>query len=91
VVTAHRIICSFLRGRQERNKRWLKAPALALPAGREDYFCVTLTQLSAFVMVARLGSVKDAAKWQTPNQGRHLAIEWTADLGMLTTKAARTA
>ena len=35
---------------------------LAYPAGTAHYLKVTLTQLSAFVMVARLGSVKDAAK-----------------------------
>ncbi len=45
---------------QEQDKHWLKTLALsgALAHDRE----VTLTQLSAFVMVARLGSVKDAAK-----------------------------
>jgi hypothetical protein len=36
---------------------------LANPGERADYLVsVTLTQLSAFVLVARLGSVKDAAK-----------------------------
>jgi DNA-binding transcriptional LysR family regulator len=35
---------------------------LAFPAALADHREVTLTQLSAFVMVARLGSVKDAAK-----------------------------
>jgi LysR family transcriptional regulator, low CO2-responsive transcriptional regulator len=35
---------------------------LALAAASADHLPVTLTQLSAFILVARLGSVKDAAK-----------------------------
>ena len=43
---------------------------LGIPAIGQIIVSVTLTQLSAFVMVARLGSVKDAAKMLNVSDGR---------------------
>src|SRR6266566_838787 len=42
--------------------RWGTRRQLALAVASADHLPVTLTQLSAFILVARLGSVKDAAK-----------------------------